>query len=333
MGTSKSHDLFDFMSQISEEMSSEYQRIQKRATEDPGTAGDQGEENWAELLKEWLPPTYHVVTKGRIISHEGNASPQIDLIVLKSSYPKKLLNKKLYLAAGVAAVFECKVTLKAHHITESLENCLAIKSFFSQRKGSPFKELNTPIIYGLLAHSHSWKGDNSTPVENIMNKLFEEDLKLVDHPRKMIDLVCIADIGTWVASKRVALVPNQRLSPELVGYSLMASSGYMGYTIKFENQVKGFQPVGAFIFSLFYKLAWENEEYRSLADYYAMTHIGGAGFGRTREWMSHIYSDETKAKLERNIMGVERTILSNGEAWDEWKMDIIPPLENQIRIL
>ena len=43
----KSHDLFDFMSQISQEMALEYERIQKRATEDPGTAGDQGEENWA----------------------------------------------------------------------------------------------------------------------------------------------------------------------------------------------------------------------------------------------------------------------------------------------
>jgi hypothetical protein len=35
-------------------MAEEYDRIQKRATEDPGTAGDQGEENWATLLRNWL---------------------------------------------------------------------------------------------------------------------------------------------------------------------------------------------------------------------------------------------------------------------------------------
>ena len=42
------HDLHDFMQQLSDEMAAEYDRIQKRAAEDPGTAGDQGEENWAE---------------------------------------------------------------------------------------------------------------------------------------------------------------------------------------------------------------------------------------------------------------------------------------------
>jgi len=33
------------------EIEEEYNRIRKRAYEDPGTAGDQGEENWAELLR------------------------------------------------------------------------------------------------------------------------------------------------------------------------------------------------------------------------------------------------------------------------------------------
>jgi hypothetical protein len=91
----KTHDLYDFMQQIDAEMAAEYNRIRKRATEDPGTAGDQGEENWAELLREWLPGTYQVVTKGRIISQEGITSPQVDVLILKGSYPKKLLNKKL----------------------------------------------------------------------------------------------------------------------------------------------------------------------------------------------------------------------------------------------
>ena len=52
MPKQKTHDLYDFMRQISAEMSAEYNRIQMRATEDPGTAGDQGEENWAELLRD-----------------------------------------------------------------------------------------------------------------------------------------------------------------------------------------------------------------------------------------------------------------------------------------
>ena len=106
------HDLVNFMQALTREMDAEYQRIQKRASEDPGTAGDQGEENWAEVLRLWLPPTYQVVTKGRIISQQDTPpSPQVDVLVLKPTYPKGLLNKKLYLAAGVEAAFECKITL------------------------------------------------------------------------------------------------------------------------------------------------------------------------------------------------------------------------------
>lgn len=305
-------------------MSSEYARIQKRATEDSGTAGDQGEENWAELLRDWLPPTYQIVTKGRIINQDGNTSPQVDVIVLKSSYPKKLLNKKVYLAAGVAAAFECKVTLKAAHIAEALESCVAIKSFFTPRKGSPFKELNAPILYGLLAHSHYWKGDRSTPVENIENKLVEEDRRLVDHPRKTIDLICVADLGSWHSSKKTFLTPNQYLNlrtpPNHSGRSLETTTAYIGHTNNFENQMEHFKPIGAFIFYLFHKLAWENQEYRSLADYYDLTDIAGSGSGPVRYWNSNIYSDEIKVKLERYITGVERSIVSNGEPWDEWQI-------------
>lgn len=111
----KSHDLFDFMRAATREMQEDYERIQKRAVEDPGTAGDQGEEDWKRLLTNWLPPMYQVVTKGRILSAEGIASPQVDVLVLHPAYPRKLLDKKLYLAGGVAAAFECKLTLRNRH--------------------------------------------------------------------------------------------------------------------------------------------------------------------------------------------------------------------------
>ncbi|HEY9300819.1 MAG TPA: hypothetical protein VIQ31_31530, partial [Phormidium sp.] len=195
-------------------------------------------------------------------------------------------------------------------------------------KGSPFKELNTPIIYGLLAHSHSWQGERSTPIENIESKLIEEDCRLVDHPRKMIDLICVADLGTWAASKMTLLVPNERISTETPlnqsGRSLVANTAYIGHINKFENQASHFRPVGALIFYLFHKLAWENEDYRSLADYYQKTNIGGAGSGCVREWMSNIYSDELKTKLERNLLGIEKSIFSSVEPWDEWNMIILP---------
>lgn len=50
------HDLAELMQQVTDTMATDYNRIRKRSKEDPGTAGDKGEEDWAVLLREWLPP-------------------------------------------------------------------------------------------------------------------------------------------------------------------------------------------------------------------------------------------------------------------------------------
>src|SRR5438094_9937474 len=97
------HDIHNFVQRSQRELQDEYARIQKRAIEDPGTAGDQGEENWASLLRSWLPSYFRVETKGRILTSSGYASPQVDVLVLMPSYPAILLGEKLYLAGGVAA--------------------------------------------------------------------------------------------------------------------------------------------------------------------------------------------------------------------------------------
>jgi hypothetical protein len=73
-------ELFNFMQQMKDELAAEYERIRIRATDDPGTAGDEGEENWAALFRSWLPANYHVVTKGRIINAEGKTGPQVDVL-------------------------------------------------------------------------------------------------------------------------------------------------------------------------------------------------------------------------------------------------------------
>src|ERR1051326_2748896 len=117
----KSNNLQDFMVAAAKEMAGNYETIRERSREDPGTAGDQGEEDWAEFLRNWLPPIYHVVTKGRIVDSHGNAGRQLDILVLHPAYPQKLRTRKLYLAGGVLAAFECKVMLRAEDIQSALE--------------------------------------------------------------------------------------------------------------------------------------------------------------------------------------------------------------------
>ena len=247
---------------------------------------------------------YKIVTKGRIISQEGETSPQIDVLVLKNSYPKKLLNKNLYLAAGVAAAFECKTTLKASHIEDAVKTCAKLKSFYPVRTGTPYKELHSPIIYGLLAHSHSWKGNASTPEINIQQKLIDSDAKHVPYPRMQLDLLCVSDLGTWTSSAITFFIHGANGS---------AKSTYVGHTYRHEQQIKQFTPIGVLVSYLSQKLAWESPELRDLSDYYRITNIAGSGGGFMREWSTSIYSNGVRSSIEAGM-------LSNGKPWDEWSI-------------
>ena len=311
MPEDKTHDLYDFMQQLSDEMAAEYNRIRKRTTEDPGTAGDQGEENWAELLRGWLPSTYKVVTKGRIISQDGRTSPQVDVLVLKSVYPEKLLNKKLYLAAGVAAAFECKTTLKAEHIEKSMKTCVEIKNLYPTRVGTSYRELHAPIVYGLLAHSHSWNRPKSKPEDNITGSLFKSDRLHVPHPRLGLDLLCVADLTTWTLFKAAPIrIPGFKwLQPSVIQNKLVLTSYFKH--VPFPNEsVEHFTPIGAFISHLLQLLAWEDPTLRDLADYYWRTKIRGTGDGFIHMWDSSVYSVDVRQRVE--------TSDQHNEAWDEW---------------
>ena len=97
-GWSGDHELSEFLDQDLAELAREDARIRRRASEDPGTAGDEGEAVWAALLTRWLAP-YQVVTKGRVLFPDGWASPQVDVVVLRRSYPPRLLDKKMFISS------------------------------------------------------------------------------------------------------------------------------------------------------------------------------------------------------------------------------------------
>ena len=313
MPEDKTHDLHDFMRQLSNEMAAEYNRIRKRTTEDPGTAGDQGEENWAELLRGWLPSTYKIVTKGRIISQDGRTSPQVDVLVLKDVYPEKLLNKKLYLAAGVAAAFECKTTLTAADIEKTVKNCVKIKDLYPVREGTPYKELHTSIVYGLLAHSHSWQRENSTPENNIERRLRESDVSHVLHPRQTLDLLCVANFGTWVSGKFTFMSPATRTQNRIEG---APQSIYARHTPSHQAQYEHFTPIGTLISFLTRRFAWEDPTFQNLVDYYYVTGIGGNSEGKFRQWPISVYSKDVQHRLLSGRVNLPQSVMS----WNEWNL-------------
>lgn len=207
-------EIDDFMQQISAEMASEYKRIRRRAREDPGNAGHGGERNWQDLLTEWVPSGYHVVQGGRILGASGEASGQIDLLVLQPDYPKRLLDKELFLAAGVAAAFECKLTLKRKHLEKAAEQAVRIQRLVQQRSGTPYWELHSPLMYGILAHSHQWRprGGYAASDEGRreqlestfdMIDLLNAGLTKITRSCDVLDVVCVADLATVVPIRQI----------------------------------------------------------------------------------------------------------------------------------
>jgi hypothetical protein len=187
---SDQHELTQLIHQATAELSAEYGRIRDRAREDPGTAGDEGEENWAELLRRWLPASYHVATKGRVLSSTGRASSQVDVVVLRLSYPTGLLHKKLYLAAGVVAAFECKNTLRLTHLGRAVRVGVELRELMREDEA-----VDHDAVWGVLAHSHAVHPKSKTPQASISEALARHDLNTVRDPRDCMDFLCIADLG------------------------------------------------------------------------------------------------------------------------------------------
>ena len=55
---------------------------------------------------------------------------------------------------------------------------------------APFREFLGPIIYGLLALSHSWGARDSTPIDSVAEKIRQAETATATHPREMIDVLC-----------------------------------------------------------------------------------------------------------------------------------------------
>jgi hypothetical protein len=297
-----SHELFDYMQQLRAQVAAEYDRIRRRARFDPGTAGDEGEETWAEVLRGWLPPSYPVVTKGQIISADGELSPQVDVLVLDPSYPPSLTHKKKYFAAAVAAAFECKLTLESRHIARALSVGKAIKTLEHGGEGTPYLELCRQPLFGLLAHSHSLRSTGETAIARIDSALCKADKVAVSHPREMLDVLCIADLAVWRATKH-PYTPRTELRD--LGREDIKDAGRptTSYMCEWGRRTRHFTPLFALIEVLLTQLAWQNERLRPLASYFVGVNRASSRHGRVRVWPLSIYSAALRKKIIKRRFG------------------------------
>ncbi len=102
-----------------------------------------------------------------------------------------------------------KLTLRKQDFSKFFENSLIIKRKIKYKKTFPYRELHSPIIYGLLAHtSDVTKSKKILPQEVISEEIKEKDLNYIQHPIEMPDLVCVADLGSWSVIKISYIGPS-----------------------------------------------------------------------------------------------------------------------------
>jgi hypothetical protein len=316
------HELVTFMRQDAAEMQSEYDRIRAITSEDPGTAGDEGEETWANLLREWLPEAYQVVTKGRLLAVNGARGPQVDVIVLRPGYPKRLINKKLYLVGGVAAAFECKNTLKPSHVNDSFDQAFQIDQLSSAKAPTPFSEMVPEVYFGLLAHSTVWQSEASEQ-KGRMDSLLKTGLNAMPNMRSCPGFVCVADLGCWSVMRMTYDGPGL-MDPEvwdarraLTGLPAegAATVSYVRY-VEEDAQLLQAPPnaISAAIAAILGRLAHADSSIRPLSQYFFAAGLQGSGkgiAGRAFALDQH-YSGEVRGRLPAS--------LTNGIAGSEWGM-------------
>jgi hypothetical protein len=319
------HDFYQFMDEIRAALASEYDRIRQRASEDPGTAGDQVEESWAELLRGWLPANYPIVTKGRLVFPDKSTSPQIDILVLTPSYPLHVRQQKHYFSGGVVAIFECKLTLKKSHIKAAFRTAATIKRRAAEfahegrdQNAAPYDQLVQLPIGGLLSHSHVWSSD--WPSSIIYHKICECDTEFAEHPRELLDVICVADAGTFNLTKNIdigpSIPPDIRADLHAINFKEAITTSY---TIQDEHKTDNFpldnrgHTLAALIFSLTTRIAWDDPSLRPWAE-----HLGSLGFFgglcKPTFWNSEILPAPMLRKIRKGRL--------NDGRWSRWSRGV-----------
>lgn len=271
-------ELKSYFEQATTEMQLEYERIRLRAAEDPGTAGDEGEENWAQLLRRWLPGDLAIATKGRVLCATGEATDQVDIVVCSPTYPLGMRSKKMHLASEVLAIFECKTTLKAEHIRETVKRAARAKSMIYRAHG-------TEVVYGLVAHSHSWKSSKTAVTDRVSRELAKADAEHVRHPNDRLDFVCISNFGMWAS--RLSIESDTWGSGFVTYYS---APDFSEKPLPWPEATGDASPIGRMISRTVRQLSAREDRYRGLSNYYLMSQLetGWSGYKSrdVRHWLS-----------------------------------------------
>lgn len=167
----------------------------------PGDKGAVSENEWLELLAQFLPQRY-CVAKATVIDSTGATSESIDIVIFDRQYSPLVFQQRgfCYVAAeAVYGVFEVKQSLNAGHLEYAAKKAASVRRLkrtsaaVTDIRGNTPLKAPIPILAGLLTTDVEWTTDTA---EQHVRK-HTEGLD-ADHT---LDLLCAADsLGFEVAS-------------------------------------------------------------------------------------------------------------------------------------
>src|SRR6266516_3593331 len=276
------------------EIQADYDRLRSEADKgDPQKAGHRGEETWRIILGKWLPPYYEIVSRRYILTEtEEPDSGETDILILNPSYPKALRDRIEILAGGVVAAFSVKAKLDKKGLKEAIGEAKANARRLRLPRiyYNPRHEMTSPVKFGLLCHTHSWKRD---PISAVGRRIKEFDKDTATHPRECIDYVCISNLASW-ACARIPFIndigADAQFMPPAPGYAMTAHA--------LTAPDAPARPVGTFISRLLFGLARNDPLLASWAWALRLTETMGGSSGQAREWMlNEVFSRATAARL------------------------------------
>jgi hypothetical protein len=285
------HRIEDWFQEVSQEVQSDWDRLHSAAREDPQKAGHGGEVTWAELLEKWLPSSYEVATRKYILPETEDAPEpsETDIVIFSPGYPRSLRRKEEVIAGGVAAALSVRLTLDADGIRDATSRAAEIRRHIRPRYGTVRGELLGPFPMGLLAHSHGWQGKSSTPTENVTAAAAKHEAELVQHPRESLDLICVADLGTWALSRSPFLETAGR--PPRAYAARIAARPELSPT-----------PVASFITHLLRSLSYTDPTLRPMTAGLQALNMLAIGGGEPRFWdLDAVFTKEVRNQLPTRL--------------------------------
>jgi hypothetical protein len=246
------------------------------------------------LLSGWLPPQYEIgMRKYLLLEREinGNSfSHETDLVIFNPSYPRELRERSEVLLSGVVAAFGIKSELDPAGLKEAIEEAAMVRDGYEERLGSEIGELLSPLIYGVLAHTHKLPG-GVEPRSSVTETLLAQ-AETASPPRKQLDLVCVADLDCWYRTTHILQDTVGATEPsENDLYIDYWHSAYGDPALSGMPALSNSNPIAALVTQLWAKLSTRDLQLKPIADGLRVTGTGThSGPGRTRALTSVISS-------------------------------------------